>query len=195
MFPMISDVHEFRAARRILDLELARARAQGWTPPSRLEVGAMFEVPALFWQLDALLREVDFVSIGSNDLIQFLFACDHGHPFLVDRYDVLSPAALAFLRGLATRCEAAGVRLSVCGEMASRPLEAMALVAVGLRHLSVAPSELLAVKATLRSVHLGRCARFLARMLRSPRRSLRRDLEAYARDHGIALPLSHSKVF
>jgi phosphotransferase system enzyme I (PtsP) len=195
MFPMVSDVHEFRAARRILDLERARAEAQGWTPPSRLEVGAMFEVPALFWQLDALLAEVDFVSIGSNDLIQFLFACDRGNPMLVDRYDVLSPAALAFLGALASRCDAAGVRLSVCGEMASRPLEALALVAVGLRHLSVAPSELLAVKATLRSAHLGRLSRYLGRMLQAPRRSLRRELEAYARDHGITLPLSHSKVF
>lgn len=195
MFPMVSEVGEFRRAREILRLEMDRARARGWPLPRSLEVGAMFEVPALFWQLDELLAEVDFVSVGSNDLIQFLFACDRGNPLLAERYDVLAPAALRFLGELAARCDAAGVRLSVCGEMASRPLEALALVAVGLRHLSVAPSELLAVKAALRSVDLGAFTGYVNRLLRSPRRSVRIDLEAYARDRGVALPLSHSKVF
>lgn len=195
MFPMVSEVGEFRAARRILEMELERARSRGWEPPAALAVGAMFEVPALYWQLDALLAQVDFLSVGSNDLMQFLFASDRGNPFLVDRYDVLAPAALAFFRDLAVRCQQAGVLLSVCGEMASRPLEALALVAVGLRHLSVAPSELLSVKATLCSARLGGLARYVGGLLSWPRRSLRRNLEAYARDHGIALPLGHSKAF
>ncbi|GBD42838.1 Phosphoenolpyruvate-dependent phosphotransferase system [bacterium HR40] len=192
MFPMVAEVGEFVAARRVLELELEEAKRRGWELPTGLEVGAMFEVPALFWQLEALCAEADFLSVGSNDLVQFLFAADRGSPRLVDRYDVLAPAALSLFRDLARRCAACGVRLSVCGEMASRPLEAMALVAVGLRHLSVAPSELLAVKATLRALDLGRLTRFVDSLLQRPRRSLRSELEAYARDHAVPLPLTHS---
>jgi phosphotransferase system enzyme I (PtsP) len=100
----------------------------------------------------ALLPRIDFLSVGSNDLFQFLFACDRGNPALSDRYDALAPAALGFLRDLARRCREAGVRLSVCGEMASRPLEAMALVGLGVRQLSVSPSEVGPVKAMVRSL-------------------------------------------
>ena len=190
MFPMVSEVDEFVRARRLLDLELARAAAAGWEAPSRLEVGAMFEVPALYWQLEALLGMVDFLSVGSNDLVQFLFASDRGNAALVDRYDVLSPAALRFLRDLVEKCRAAGVRLSICGEMASRPLEAMALIGIGVRHLSLAPSEIVPVKAMLRSLDVGRTAGFLLRLLGRPERSLRRYLRAYAQDHGVVLPES-----
>ena len=80
MFPMVAEVAEYLAARRLLDLELERARRRGREPPVRLEVGVMLEVPSLFWQLKALLPRVDFVSVGSNDLLQFLFACDRGNP-------------------------------------------------------------------------------------------------------------------
>ena len=132
MFPMVAEVAELVAARRLLDMEIERARAAGFELPARIEVGTMVEVPSLYWQLKALLARVDFVSIGSNDLFQFLFACDRGNPALIDRYDVLSPAALSFLHELVQRCRAAGVRLAVCGEMASRPLEAMALIGLGI---------------------------------------------------------------
>ncbi len=190
MFPMVSEVDEFVRARHLLDLELTRAAAAGWEPPSRLEVGAMFEVPALYWQLETLLGMVDFLSVGSNDLVQFLFASDRGNSALVERYDVLSPAALRFLRDLVEKCRAAGVRLSICGEMASRPLEAMALIGIGVRHLSLAPSEIVPVKAMLRSLDVGRTADFLLRLLLRPERSLRRYLRAYAQDHGVVLPES-----
>ncbi len=190
MFPMVSEVAEFTAARRLVDLELARAEEQGWDPPSRLEVGAMFEVPALFWQLDALLPQVDFLSVGSNDLVQFLFASDRGSPALSERYDMLSPASLSFLRALVEKCRSAGTRLSICGEMASQPLEAMALIAIGVRNLSLAPSQIVPVKAMLRSLDAGRAARFLLGLLGRPERSLRRHLRAYARDHGVILPAS-----
>ncbi|MDW8342139.1 MAG: phosphoenolpyruvate--protein phosphotransferase [Geminicoccaceae bacterium] len=192
MFPMVAEVAELEAARALLEHELARLRALGRAPPASLEVGVMFEVPALFWQLEALLPRVDFVSAGTNDLLQFLFACDRGNPALAERYDVLAPAALAFLRALVERCRAAGVPLTVCGEMASRPIEAMALVGIGVRRLSVSPSELHSVKAMVRSLDVGRLARYLDRLLALPERSLRGRLLAWARDHAVVLPPSQS---
>jgi len=188
MFPMVAEVAEFTAARRLLLQELERLEGRGKRRPERLEVGVMFEVPSLFWQLDALLREVDFVSIGSNDLLQFLFACDRGNPMLAERYDVLAPAPLSLLRDLVERCRAAGVPLTLCGEMASRPLEAMALVGLGVRRLSLVPSEFGAVKATIRSLEASRLAAYLDRLLRLPDRSLRQRLLAWAIDHEVVLP-------
>lgn len=190
MFPMVAEVAELDAALRLLDAEVERVRAAGKEPPSDIEIGAMLEVPALYWQLSPLLRRVDFLSIGSNDLLQFLFACDRGNPELVDRYDPLAPAVLGFLRDLVERCRAAGVRLSLCGEMASRPLEAMALVGLGLRELSLAAAELAPVKAMLRSLDAGALAGYLTGLLDSPDRSLRGRLQAYALDHSVVLPNS-----
>jgi phosphotransferase system enzyme I (PtsP) len=188
MFPMVAEVAELEASRRLLDMELERAAARGIEPPARIEVGAMVEVPSLFWQLNALLKRVDFLSIGSNDLFQFLFACDRGNPALVDRYDVLSPPALSFFHDMVQRCRAAGVRLAVCGEMASRPLEAMALIGLGIHCLSLTPSEVGPVKAMLRSLDAARLGQYLRRLLDLPDHSLRGRLQAYALDHGVVLP-------
>jgi phosphotransferase system, enzyme I, PtsP len=188
MFPMVAEVAELESARRLLAMELDRAAARGVPLPTQLEVGAMVEVPSLYWQLKVLLRRVDFLSIGSNDLFQFLFACDRGNPALVDRYDVLSPPALSFFHDMVQRCRAAGVRLAVCGEMASRPLEAMALIGLGIHHLSLTPSEVGPVKAMLRSLDAGRLHRYLERLLDLPDHSLRGRLLAYAQDHGVVLP-------
>jgi phosphotransferase system enzyme I (PtsP) len=195
MFPMVAEVAELEAARRRLDMEMERAAARGTGLPSKVAVGAMIEVPSLYWQLPALLRRVDFVSVGSNDLFQFLFACDRGNPALTVRYDVLSPPALSFFRDLVERCRAAGVQLSVCGEMASRPLEAMALIGLGVRHLSLAPSEVGPVKVMLRSIDAAPLARYLRRLLDLPDHSLRGRLQAYAQDHGVALPTSVYQPF
>jgi phosphotransferase system enzyme I (PtsP) len=188
MFPMVAEVAEFEAARALLDRELDRLDRDGLPQPERLDVGVMLEVPALFWQLPAILRRVDFVSLGSNDLFQFLFACDRGNPQLTDRYDVLSPGLLSFIHDLVERCRAAGVRLSVCGEMASRPLEAMALIGLGVRHLSVTAADLAPVKAMLRSVAVGPLHGYLMTLLEVSDHSLRGRLQAYALDHRIVLP-------
>jgi phosphotransferase system, enzyme I, PtsP len=187
MFPMVAEVAELDAARGLLELEQARASARGEPPPERVEVGTMLEVPALYWQLPALLERIDFLSVGSNDLLQFLFACDRGNPALIDRYDVLSPAFLRFLHDLVRRCRRAGVRLSICGEMASRPLEAMALVGVGLRHLSLIPTDVAPVKAMLRSLQASDLADYLAQLYDLPDHSLRGRLHAYAMDHDVHL--------
>jgi len=187
MFPMVAEVAELCAAKRLCDMELERAEAQGQALPSAVRIGVMLEVPSLIWQLPALLPRVDFVSIGSNDLIQFLFACDRGNPELIDRYDVLSPPVLTFLRELVERCRDAGVQLSFCGEMASRPLEAMALIGLGVRRVSLTPSDVGPVKAMIRSLACGELACYLQRLYDLPDHSLRVRLHNYALDHGVQL--------
>ncbi len=187
MFPMVAEVAEFEAARRVLDMELERARKLGQQPPTPLRLGTMLEVPSLFWHLPALLPRIDFLSIGSNDLMQFLFACDRGNPELVDRYDVLSPPVLSFLRELVERCRRAGVSLSICGEMASRPLEAMTLLGLGVRQLSVTPADVGPVKAMVRSLRCGDLAHYLEHLYDLPDHSVRGRLRHYALDHGVQL--------
>jgi phosphotransferase system, enzyme I, PtsP len=187
MFPMISEVPEFVAARRVLDLEVKRLRAAGKPVPSEIKVGAMFEVPALAWQLKDLLTRVDFLSVGSNDLRQFLFASDRGSPRIADRYDTLSSAMLGLLEQLARECTAAGVPLSLCGEMAGQPLDAMALIGLGFRTLSMAPPAVGPVKTMVRSLDLGRLQTYLTGIQGSAAGSLRGKLRAFARDHNVAL--------
>jgi phosphotransferase system enzyme I (PtsP) len=187
MFPMIADVAEFAAARALVDRELDRLAARGLARPAAVRVGTMLEVPSLVWQLPALLERADFVSVGSNDLMQFLFACDRGSTRLAGRYDVLSPAALCFLAGIADAAAARGVPLTLCGEMAGRPLEALALLALGFRRLSMAPNSVGPVKDMLRSADIGAVAAYLRSLLHLPDRSLRGRLAAFARDRSIAL--------
>ncbi len=187
MFPMISEVSEFIAARRVLDLELKRLRTAGKPVPVETRVGAMFEVPALAWQLKDLLARVDFLSVGSNDLRQFLFASDRGSPRIADRYDTLSSAMLGILQHLVRECAAAGVPLSLCGEMAGQPLDAMALIGLGFRNLSMAPPAVGPVKTMIRSLDLQRLQTYLSGIQSSAAGSARARLRAFARDHNVAL--------
>jgi len=187
MFPMVAQVAEFIAARDILDMELARAEAEGRALPARVECGVMLEVPALALQLTALLPRIGFLSVGSNDLVQFLFASDRGNPRLEGRYDVLAPAVLSLISRLVTDCAAAGVPLAVCGEMAGDPVAAMALVALGVPTLSMAPAAIGPVKAMVLSLDATAMADYLATLLDSPAPSLRGRLRAFARDHDVAI--------
>jgi phosphotransferase system enzyme I (PtsP) len=187
MFPMVATVAEFRAARALLVAEARRVRPA----PERLEIGTMLEVPALMWQLRELLAEADFVSIGSNDLMQFLFAADRGTPSLYGRYDLLSQPVLDMIEALLAAAKAAkggaGVPVSLCGEAASRPLEALTLVALGVTSLSMPASGLLAVKAMLREVDLPAFRSVLAAIRRGSHGapSLREPIAAWAREHGL----------
>jgi phosphotransferase system enzyme I (PtsP) len=187
MFPMIAEVAEFVRARRILDMEFARETKRGGKLPAQLRVGAMVEVPSLLWQLDAMLKQVDFLSVGTNDLMQFLFATDRGNPRIAERYDVLCPAVLSLLGHLAERCAAAKVPLSVCGEMAGRPLEAMALIGLGYRSLSMSPLSIGPVKAMIRSLDLASLSEYLTTLMNLSDGSLRDKLRAFARDHDVAI--------
>jgi phosphotransferase system enzyme I (PtsP) len=187
MFPMVAEVDELVKARKLLDRELKRHAESGGEPPSRVSVGTMLEVPALLWQMPALLEQVEFISVGSNDLIQFLFANDRGNPRMADRYDTLSPSVLSVVRSLVEQCDAAGVTLSVCGEMAGRPLDALALIALGVRRLSMAAAGHGPVKSMLLSANLAETRAFLLPQLASPTRSLRTVLKGFAVDHGVRL--------
>jgi phosphotransferase system, enzyme I, PtsP len=186
-FPMIAEIAELERARAILDMELARATKEGRVLPAVIKIGVMLEVPSLLWQLPALCERIDFLSIGTNDLVQFLFACDRGNPRLADRYDPLSMPMLALFREVIARTGDARVPLSMCGEMAGNPIEAMALIALGFRTLSMAAPAIGPVKMMIRSLDAAAVAAFLDEIACRPDHSLRPRLEAYARDHNIAL--------
>ncbi|MSP50514.1 MAG: phosphoenolpyruvate--protein phosphotransferase [Alphaproteobacteria bacterium] len=187
MFPMVAEVAELVDAKLMLDLELDRLRQAGAAAPEKLRVGAMIEVPALLHQLPALLPRVDFLSVGSNDLLQFLFAADRGSPRLAGRYDPLSPAVLSLMARLIAEAGAGGVPVTVCGEMAGRPLEAMTLIGLGFSSLSMSAGALPPVKAMIRSLDVRALAAYLDRLIRAPDRSVREKLRAFAADHGIAI--------
>ncbi len=187
MFPMIAEVGELLDARKLLDLELGRAGRRGLPLPERLRVGVMFEVPALAWQLDSLLPHVDFISVGTNDLLQFMFAADRGNTRLAGRYDTLSPALLRLLHFVVEKVRPAGVDLAVCGEMAGRPVEALALLAIGVRTLSMAPGAIGPVKAMIRSLDLREATGFVTSVLSQPDRPLRETLRLFAADHAIEI--------
>jgi len=185
MFPMVATVAEFRAARALLLAEAARVRPA----PEKLSVGTMLEIPALMWQLPDLLREVDFVSLGTNDLMQFLFAADRGTPSLAGRYDFLSPAMLELVAYLQTKAAAAGVPVSVCGEVAGRPLEAMTLVGLGITTLSMPAGGLPEVKDLLSSLDLPAFRAVLASIRRTAAgaASVREPIAGWAREHGLPI--------
>ncbi len=187
MFPMVADVAEFEMAREILQLELDRQRKAGEILPERVAVGLMLEVPALIWQLPALAGRADFISVGTNDLVQFLFAADRGNPRLAGRYDPLSPSILRVLGQIAAGCAAHNLPVTVCGEMAGDPLEAMALVGLGFRALSMAPSSIGPVKAMIRSLDLPALVEFIGSLSEVSTRSLRGKFHDFARDRGIAV--------
>lgn len=187
MFPMVAEVAEYVRARALVDKELARLDQHGRDKPTSVAVGTMLEVPALFWQMEALLPKVDFISIGSNDLIQFLFAADRGNPRVAHRYDLLSPGALNFLHQVVLVCGRHNVPLSLCGEMAGNPLEAMALLGLGLRKISMSPAAIGPVKMMVRSLNVSDLEAFMADLYSRPNASVREELRAYADARGIAI--------
>jgi phosphotransferase system enzyme I (PtsP) len=187
MFPMVADVSELEAAREILDLELVRCGERGWAPPAAVEIGVMLEVPALMWQFPELLRRIDFLSVGTNDLVQFLFAADRGNARLAERYDPLSLSVLGPLGEVVRACARHKVPLALCGEMAGQPLDAMALIGIGFRSLSMAPGKVGPLKAMIRSLDLAPLEELLATLPTLPPRSLRGKLRDFARDHGVVV--------
>ncbi len=187
MFPMVAEAAEFSAARAILDLEISRLAERGAAVPKKISVGAMIEVPAIAWQIDPLLAVADFVSIGSNDLMQFLYASDRSNPALADRYDALAPGILSILRHIVERAKAAGVPVSLCGEMAGRPLEAMALIGLGLTSISMPAVAVGRVKRMVLSLDAAHCGNYLKQFHGAAEHSLRDKLRNFARDHGIII--------
>ncbi|MFN3856812.1 MAG: phosphoenolpyruvate--protein phosphotransferase [Caulobacter sp.] len=187
MFPLVANVDEFRAARAMVDHEIAWAQRRGRPAPSRLDVGAMIEAPALIWHLDALLPMTDFVSVGTNDLMQYLFAADRGNPKVADRYDPLSPPALRALKQIQTACADTGTPVSICGEMAGRPLEAFALTALGFDRLSMPPAGVGPVKQMVLSCDREAAAKGVNALLRGAAGSVRNEIETLARKLYVAV--------
>jgi phosphotransferase system enzyme I (PtsP) len=181
MFPLIASCDEFRAARRYVDQEVAWASRRGRPVPASLRVGAMVEAPSLIWHLDALLPMADFLSIGTNDLMQYLFAADRGNPRTADRYDILSPPALRALQSIQQAASESGTPVSVCGEAAGRPLEAFALIGLGFDRLSAPPSGVGPVKRMILSLDREGARRGVAGLLRSSAGSVREEIETLAR--------------
>ncbi len=187
LLPMVSDVAEFNMARALIDREIERARRLGKPQPRQIQVGAMVEVPALVFMLPQVLRSADFVSIGSNDLIQFAFAMDRTNPRVARRYDSLNPAMLTMIHHIVVAASEAGGEVSLCGEMAGRPLEAMALVGLGLRTLSMQPANIGPVKMMIRSLDTRDVSPFVLRQCGRTDHSLRTRLSAFAAERGIAI--------
>lgn len=187
MFPMISDLSEFEEAKETLLIELEKEKRRGTPVPSKVNVGLMIEVPSIVFQLEDVLKQADFISIGTNDLAQFTFACDRGNPRLTERYDVLSSPFLKLMGDIVSKADAAGVYCSVCGEMASNPIEAMALIGLGYRNLSASGSSYGRVKSMIRSINVEEVSDYVKNLLKSQKRTLRPQLMAYAYDHGIEI--------
>ena len=152
MLPMITDLWEIREARELIDRELAHMRRHGYEEPARLSVGAMVEVPSLLWQLDGLVKLADFISVGSNDLLQFMTARDRGNMMVAGRFDPLSRPFLRALRAIVRAADAARVPVTLCGEMAGSPIAAMALIGLGFRSLSISAAAIGPVKAMTMAV-------------------------------------------
>jgi phosphotransferase system, enzyme I, PtsP len=187
MFPMVSEPWEYEEARALFEEQVEWARKGHRKLPTRIDFGAMLEVPSLAEMLDQLLPRVDFISIGTNDLTQFLFAADRSDPRLAQRYDWLSPAILRFLKRVLDQANAAGVPARVCGEMGGRPLEAMALIGLGADKFSITPAGVGPLKAMVRSLDASAIRDRMDQLLAKPPRDTRKTLSEWARRHHVVI--------
>jgi phosphotransferase system enzyme I (PtsP) len=189
MFPMIAAIDEFDRARALVERELTHLRRHGHKLPDRVHIGAMVEVPSLLFQLDELFARVDFLSVGSNDLFQFLYAIDRSNARVANRFDPVSVPVLRALKMIADKGRAAGKPVALCGELASTPLGALALVAVGYRVLSLTPAAVGPVKAMLLDLDAGKASALLHPLLERTVGGIKvRDrLEAFAAAEGLQL--------
>jgi phosphotransferase system enzyme I (PtsP) len=189
MFPMVATVDEFDRAKKLVERELTHLRRHGHELPRQVEVGAMIEVPSLLFQLDELLARADFVSVGSNDLVQFLFAADRGNARVADRFDPISAPVLRALKTIAEKAKAAGKPVTLCGELASQPIGALALIALGYRSLSLTASALGPVKAMVLDLDAAKAREALYPLIDQPVGSvhLRDRLQNFATAQGLQL--------
>ncbi|WP_426229475.1 phosphoenolpyruvate--protein phosphotransferase [Pararhizobium sp. DWP3-4] len=189
MLPMVTEVSELRTVRELLQKEIQRQSKIGEQLPRKLQFGAMLEVPALLWQLDELMDEVDFVSVGSNDLFQFAMAVDRGNARVSDRFDVLGRPFLRILRDIVRAGDRNETSVTLCGEMASKPLSAMALLGIGYRSVSMSPTAVGPVKAMLLALDIDKLSTMLHAALDDKRSQIpvREMLVAFAAETGVPL--------
>jgi phosphotransferase system enzyme I (PtsP) len=188
MFPMVAHVNEFDQAKAIVERELTHLRRHGHPLPERVEVGTMVEVPSLLFQLDELLPRVDFLSVGSNDLLQFLYAADRGNLRVSERFDPLSAPTLRALKMIVDKGRTHGKPVTLCGELASKPLGALALAAIGYRSLSLSPSAVGPVKALLLGLDTQRAAALISPLIeKSGSESIHERLRDFAQAEGLQI--------
>jgi phosphotransferase system enzyme I (PtsP) len=187
MLPMVAEIAEIAEARRLIDTELKHLAKHGYITPGKIRMGVMLEVPSLLWQLDHLLPMVDFISVGSNDLAQFLFAADRVNSLVNSRFDPLLPAMLKVLRHIVDKTSEHNVPLTICGALAGKPLEAMVLLGLGFRSLSMAPSSIAPIKLMIRSLNITNLEDILLPLLAKSHRSLRDDMLKFARTQQVIL--------
>jgi phosphotransferase system enzyme I (PtsP) len=189
MFPMVSEPWEFDQAKALVETQRQWLAERKKPLPFQVNYGAMLEVPALAEVLDILLPKVDFLSIGTNDLTQFLFAADRSQPKLAERYDWLSPAILRFLRRVIRQCRAQErkIPVGICGEMGGRTLEAMALIGIGIRRLSITPVAVGPIKAMIRTLDRSALMPAMEEMLDRPPEDMRAALTAWAEANRVSI--------
>ncbi len=187
MFPMITEVREVVQIRRIINKEMKLLKGFGHALPDSLRMGAMLEVPSLLWQIDELMQEVDFVSVGTNDLFQFMMASDRGNPQMANRYDALSRPFMRMLRDVVEAGKRNNTDVTLCGEIAGRPLAVMGLLAIGFRSLSMSPSAIGPVKSMLLSLDIERLSKVILNLLQEPSngQTMREALKDFADEYGI----------
>ena len=189
MFPMVTTVDEFDQAKALVEKELTHLRRHKHALPERVHVGVMVEVPALLYQLDELLKRVDFLSVGSNDLMQFMFAADRSNTRIASRFDPISPPLLRALKEIVDRANAAKKPVTLCGELASQPIGALALMAIGYRSISLSASAVGPVKAMLLDLDIKKAAATIQPLLdgAGSKDSVRQRLESFAAAEGLQL--------
>lgn len=189
MFPMVATVNEFDRTKVLVQREMTHLERYGYALPKSTQLGVMVEVPSLLFELDEIAERADFLSVGSNDLMQFLFAADRENPLMAARFDPLAPSSLKALRLIAQAGNRAGIPVTLCGELASLPLEAMVLVGLGYRSLSMSPASIGPVKAMLLGLNASAIEACVTQLLTAPNgvTTLRPAIEAFARDHGVPI--------
>ncbi len=187
MFPMVSEPWEFSAAKDVFENQLQFLKRQKKQLPDTIRYGAMLEVPALAEQLDILAPMLSFLSIGTNDLTQFLFAADRANPKLAERYDWLSPSILRFLKRVVTSVAGYGIDVAICGEMGGRQLEALALMGLGIRRLSITPAAVGPIKELVRQTDLSAISAAMDSWLAHPPKDMRATLQEWAAGQGLSI--------
>ena len=182
MFPLVADLSEFRAAKTILNEVVELERSMNHIIPASVEVGAMLETPSIAFESDKFFEEVDFISIGGNDLKQFFFAADRQNEHVRRRYDTLNVSYLSFIEKIVNRCARSSTPLSYCGEDAGRPAEAVCLAAVGLRSLSMRPIVIGRIRHYLRHVDLSRVRKIITDAENNGEHSVRAPVEKLLSD-------------
>ncbi|USO01571.1 MAG: GAF domain-containing protein [Alphaproteobacteria bacterium] len=185
--PMVANIHEIQAIKRIIRHEVSLIEKNSVYPQTQLKFGVMVEIPSLSWQIESVIKEVDALFIGSNDLFQFFYAFDRSNHNIHKRYSVFDTAFLSFIRHHVFCAEKSNTPLSVCGEMAATPLGALTLMGLGVRKLSVPRTVLPAIKLMIRSLELQPFTGFLHKLLASDDPKIQLSLQSYARDHDIII--------